>query len=589
MTRIRGASALSVLLAVATCATAAEAQLPPAPSTPPATTALDQFRKDEARKHFDLGLAHLDRGEWSAALAEFLRSRELFPTRAATKNEAFCLRKEARFDEALDTYETLLKDFPDLPAGDRTFVDKEIGELRASIGSLTVRGGEAGAAVIIDGRERGSLPLAAPLRVSAGSHAVRVYKEGFLPYEGRFEVAGGQRAVIDAKLGALTQGGRLRVTEQGGRALDVVVDSVVLGKAPWEGTLAVGEHTVVLRGDGNLGTQPASAPVHLNQLTPLTLVAEELEATARIEPTPANAFVAVDGVSLGRGVWDGKLRAGGHKVEVGAEGFLTVTRDLRLAKGQREVIAAPLERDPSSPLWGAQHPSRFVIEGGLAGALAVPYGGDVAGACTGSCSTSLPVGVRAVLRGAYQLGFGLGFGIDVGYLYVATSTTGRATSIQPRGLPSANGTTDDALRLSGLTLGASALFRRGETWPFTLRLGAGVLLGTAADHRTGAFTTTSGEAYGVDVREAPSAQYFYVAPEVRIGKKLGDHFELNVGAEVMIMTALSQPKWTDQHPVPLSPSPLTNQGDGVGTFGSQSIVGSLVVAVLPGIAARYEF
>jgi hypothetical protein len=583
MIRIRHVLTIVIGLGIASHASAVGAQEPKPPST------VDTARKEEAKNRFDLGLSHLDRGEWSAALAEFTRSRELFPTRAATKNLAFCLRKEGRFDEALDTYEGLLKEFPDLPANDRTFVDKEIAELRSSIGTVAVKGGEPGAVVVIDGRERGALPMAAPLRVSVGSHSVRVSKEGFLPYEGRFDLSGGQAAELTATLGALIQGGRLRVTEQTGRALDVVVDGVVVGKAPWEGTVAVGDHTVVLRGEGNLGTQPASAPVRLNQLAPLTLVAEELEASARIEPTPANASIAVDGVSLGRGVWDGKLRAGGHKVEVAAEGFLTVTRELKLGKGQRQLTPVQLERDPSSPLWGAQHPSRFVIEGGLEGALGAVYGGDVIGACTGSCSTSFPLGLHAVLRGAYQLGFGLGFGLDVGYLDISTKTSGRSTQLQPVGLPAATGTTDDALRLYGLTLGGSANYRRGESWPVTLRLGAGVLLGSASDHRTGSFTTTKGEAYGVDVREAPAARYFYIAPEVRLGKKLSDHFEVSVGAEVLIMTALSQPSWTDQHAVPLSPSPLVNQGDGVGTFGSQSIAGSLAVAVLPGLAARYEF
>jgi hypothetical protein len=570
------------------------AQEPPPPATPATATTSpaqpDPAKKEEAKKHFEIGLAHLDRSEWSAALAEFTRSREIFPTRAATKNLAFCLRKEGRFDEALDTYELLLKDFPDLPANDRAFVDKEIGELRASIGAVTIAGGEPGAVIVIDGRERGTLPLAAPLRVSAGSHSVRVSKEGFLPFEGRFDLSGGATAEITATLGALTQGGRLRVSEQGGRALDVVVDGVVVGKAPWEGTVAVGNHTVVLRGEENLGTQPASAPVQLNQLTPLTLSAEELESTARIEPTPANATVAIDGVSVGRGVWDGKLRAGGHRVEVAEEGFLTVRRDLRLEKGQRQLLPMQLERDPTSPLWRAQHPPRFVVEAGLEGVLGATYGGDVMSACSGSCSSAFPLGVRAVLRGAYQLGFGLGFGVDIGYLDVSTHTQDRSTPIQPVGLPATNGTTDDSLHLFGLTLGAAGYYRRGDTWPVTLRLGLGVLLGTASDHRSGSFTTSKGEPYSVDLREAPAARYFYMAPEARIGRKfLNERLEVSVGAEVLVMTALSQPGWTDEHPVPLSPSPLTNQGDGIGTFGPQSIAGSLLVNVLPGVAAHYEF
>lgn len=589
MTRNRNvvARSLAVVLALSS---AAIAQTPPAePAADEAAHKDEAARKDEAKKHFDLGLSHLDRSEWSAALAEFSRSRELFATRAATKNAAFCLRKEGRFDEALDMYETLLGTFSDLPAADKAFAEKEIGELKASIGTLDVKGGEPGAIVIVDGRERGALPLSAPLRVSAGSHALRVYREGFLPYEDRFELAGGQAKVVQAKLGAMTQGGRLRVSEQTGRALDVVVDSVVVGKTPWEGTLAVGEHTVVLRGEGLLGTQPASAPVRLNQLTPLTLVAEDLEVTARVEPTPANATVAIDGVAVGRGVWDGKLRAGGHKIEVGAEGFLSAARELRLGKGERQVVTVQLERDPTSPLWGAKQPARFVLGGDVALGIGAVYGGDVIDQCDSGCSNPAPLGVRGVLRGAYELGFGLGFGVDLGYLYLATSTSDRAASVQPVGLPAVTGEADDSLRLSGVTLGGSAHYHRGEGWPLTLRLGAGVFLGSAADKRTGRFATMADAAYEVQAREDPSASYFFVAPEVRIGRKFGKHFELSFGVEGMIMTALTQPKWADDEAVALTPDPLTNQGDGLGTFGSQSIAGSLLVVVLPGLSARYAF
>lgn len=117
------------------------------------TAPLDASHRENALAHFKAGLDHFDRQEWSAALAEFLRSRELYPTRAATKNAAVCLRKEGRFDEALDLYEALLRDFPDLPQPDRDFATSEIRELQASIGAVGLRGAEPGASVVIDGRD----------------------------------------------------------------------------------------------------------------------------------------------------------------------------------------------------------------------------------------------------------------------------------------------------------------------------------------------------------------------------------------------------------------------------------------------------
>ncbi len=565
----------------------------PAPAPSSSAAAPDQAKKDDARVRFERGLAHFDRGEWSAALAEFLSSRAAFPTRAATKNAGICLRKEGRFDEALEMYESLLREFPDLPPADKQFADKEIEELRGSIGTLEISGAETGADIVVDGRSRGTYPLAAPMRISAGSHVVRVYKSGFLPFETRVDVAGRQNVVVASKLAALTQSGRLRVTEQGGRALDVVVDNVVVGKTPWEGSLAAGDHVVVLRGEGSLGTQPVSAPVALNQTTPLTLNAEELEASTRIDPTPGGASVRIDGVLVGRGVWDGKLRVGAHRVEVAAEGFLPTQRDLTLAKGQREVLVVKLDVDPASPLWAAKHPSVFVIE--IVGALALSpgIGGDVAG-CSGSCASGLPLGGKGVLHAGYELGSGLGFSIDGGYMALFSTVTDRSATVLPKGRPPNAGTASDKLRLSGLTLGASAFFHRGETWPLTVRLGIGAFLGSVNDARTGTFTTSPAgippnAPYNVAVTESQSGTFLYAAPEVRIGRRLGDHFELSIGVEAMVLTSLSQPKWGDKNRLTASPNPATQAGDGDAVFGPQALTGSFILVLAPGIGARYEF
>ena len=152
----------------------------------------------EARRHFELGVIHFDRREWQAALVEFLRSRELVATRANTKNAAICLRKMGRFDESLDLYEALVRDFPDLADTDRELARREIAELSASVGTLEIRGAPPGARVSVDGAERGATPLAVPLRLSAGTHTVRVEKPGWLPWETRVDLVGREAKVVRA-------------------------------------------------------------------------------------------------------------------------------------------------------------------------------------------------------------------------------------------------------------------------------------------------------------------------------------------------------------------------------------------------------
>jgi hypothetical protein len=102
------------------------------------------------------------------------------------------------------------------------------------------------------------------------------------------------------------------------RVLDVLVDNVAVGQTPWERTLAVGRHTVALRGDADDGTPPETAEVRLRDVTHVSLAAEPLDASLRVAPEPASALVAVDGVTVGHGVWEGKLKSGAHKIEVAA-------------------------------------------------------------------------------------------------------------------------------------------------------------------------------------------------------------------------------------------------------------------------------
>jgi hypothetical protein len=498
---------------------AAPPAAPPVDASPPAADAPppavpDESKRAEAKAHFERGLTLLQEEAWAAALAEFLSSRELYPTRAATNNAAIALRKLQRFDESLDMFETLLRDYPNMPPGDRTLAQRAVAELRELTGTIEITGAEPGAAIVVSGQARGDYPPISPLRVSAGTHLVRVFKEGFEPFEARADVAGGQTQRIVAKLVPLTASGRLKVAERSGRALTVLVDNVTVGVTPWEGSLSVGSHTVTLRGKDRAGTQPVAALVKPRELTALTLVAEELDAALRVDPTPPGATVVIDSVPVGHGVWVGWLKSGSHRVEVGSEGFLPVTRQVQLQRGGREIVAVQLDRDPNSALW--KKPSRWVIEVTAAGAV-VPSFGGVAGACTGSCSTSVGAGALGFFHAGYQLGSGVGFGVAAGYLFAAQSVTGRATQLVPYSSngqpPPQQGTADDQLRLSAFLGGLSVFYHLGDKVPVLFRLGAGAMVGQVRDQRSGTFTAANGASYhAYPVVDFERATYFYLDP-----------------------------------------------------------------------------
>lgn len=162
----------------------------------------EQDAKESARLHFERGNRLIADEAYDAALAEFQRSRALFPTRGNTQNTAVALAKLGRYVEALEMYRTLVRDFQLEPA-ERESVEREVEFLSGLVGTITVRA-EPGATVIVDGTERGTTPLG-PLPVSAGSRSVRVVKPGRIPFERRIDVVGGQSVEIEAPLAELVQ------------------------------------------------------------------------------------------------------------------------------------------------------------------------------------------------------------------------------------------------------------------------------------------------------------------------------------------------------------------------------------------------
>jgi hypothetical protein len=454
------------------------------------TIALSARADDEqAKVRFRAGVELMKKEAWDAALAEFRASLALQPTRNGYKNAAGCLRQLGRFDEAIEAYQGLLDQFGEqLPPAEVDELQGNIRELRKLTGQVTVDSNAIGATVVVDGRERGKTPLKTPIVVSQGTRVVRVMKSGYLPFEKQVNVLGQENVTVDAKLETLARSGRLHVGEDGGQALDVLVDGLVVGKTPFDGVVAPGEHIVALSGPDRIGTQPVVVRVAVDATTNLELRAERLGADARIEPEPPGARVMLDGVPLGQGVWSGPVRAGTHKVDVSAEGYFGASRSF-VAEGEGATrLHVALERDEASPVWAKGRRRRFSVAafGGLA--LGPSLGGDYEGSCDGAADCndrSRPIGFIAGARGGYELVPRLSVELGVGFASVAMSVSRRMAL---RGEPTVPVPADirDEVKLSGpfATLGASFVFVR-KPIVFSAAVSGGALLGRVRERRTG--------------------------------------------------------------------------------------------------------
>jgi hypothetical protein len=410
------------------------------------------------------------------------------------------------------------------------------------------------------------------------------------------------------------RGGRLSVSESSGAKVDVVVDNIVVGKAPWEGTLPVGVHTVILRGDGDLGAMPAAVDIKLNQLAKIQLLAEPLACKLRVEPTPASAIVAIDSAEVGRGIWSGAVRCGGHLVEVADKGYLTGKRQVSVAKDREQTVIEKLERDPNSDDFKAANPSRITL--GLYGSMPFAFGvgGHIDDNCGATCTSGPGFGVAGTVRIGYRLPVGLGFGVDIGALYLRTKYDGRDETLDPTGaLTNFKGTASDLVEVrSAPMVGLHVSYdSKGERAQFGARLSGGVASVSVSDRRNFRFTSPAGVpdySYNIEVASRSGASdsnravIGFIRPDLHIGIPLSKKLVFEFGAEAWVLVGADAVKFSttsipagninfanEKCPV----KPASDCYAGIGTFhkeGAQpdSIVGGVVFLPAPYLGMRLE-
>lgn len=555
---------------------------------PVETPAEKAARKAKAESHYKKGFDFYKKKDWAAAVAEFFASIKAAPSWSATWYAARCLQQLRRYDESVDMFEVLFRDFgQDISKDNRLLMQKELVRLRELVGSIDIVDAEFDASIRIDGRNRGTYPATAPHRVPVGAHLVRIFKEGYDPFETSVDVAGNQSQTIRARLRKLDldRAGRLRVTETNQRELDVIIDGSVVGKTPWEGTLRDGEHSVVLEGEDDWGTQPAIVNVTKGRTETLGLAAEQLEASIRIAPTPAGATVAIDGVSLGRGVWQGRVRTGKHRLEVAANGYVLYVNEISFAKGDNEPVVVKLDRDPLSPLW-KDNRGRVFVEGGWAAGIVPTFGGSIADDCGEGCSQWVGLGTSAMAQGGYRFPSGFFVGAGIGYFYARQKISNQeAIWWAPNQQGRVN--VDDTLSLRGILVGASAGIRVGKKLPISLRLGAGALVGAKfRDHRVHTESASSPPEFSVDVLQYHPTFALYVAPSVQVAFPLAERLHLQAGIDAMLLLwPGTVPTWSSSD----AESYVRNAQQQLASFAAETLMNNHLLFIAPTVSVRYEF
>lgn len=487
--------------------------------------------------------------DWERALEYFLKSREMVPSAPNTLNAALCLDKLGRFDEALELYEVLLTEFREKMSPERKqTVGAAMSKLRAQVGSVDVQANVKGS-LVIDGRERGTLPLLSPVRVLPGKHTVRVLKEGYRSFEDEVEVKLGESVSVQARLEPLTSAGRLRIDDAALEGAEIFIDGAAVGMAPWEGTLAPGKHLFFVRKE-----EEGSAPKLITVVEGQTILASAsmapLGPELRINVKPTTAELLIGDVLVGTGGWQGRLPKGSHALVVREEGYFTQDRQLTVDENMSGDISFELAVNAEHPRWGVKESGYYFIDafGGLAVAP-VGYNSQAERRCSDSnfeCTDNgIALGGLVGGRGGYEFPIGISIQIGGGYLRTTKTVTrsidGREIQDPPLTIPGTSevatyNITDD-LRVSGPFAAAGIGYRLPFAELFELRtnLMVGAHFAFAQQELSGTVTglNNSADLHTWNEGGVQSSPNLFFMPDVFLGMRFGG-FGIGLGVEIPI-------------------------------------------------------
>ncbi len=259
--------------------------------------------------------------EWQKALDAYSAANKASPSLEALEGVANAHYQLKNDGEAHAAYTEWLGKYGNSVAAPRKkAAEARLKELNDRTGTVTVTVNEAGAQILVDDKPVGTSPLAAPLRLGAGPHRIRVQKDGFNAFDQTPNIIAGGTSTIAATLEPASTKGRLVVKEKTGKPIRVIVDGIDQGDAPWSGELEAGQHDVMGR-NPSMSTAPEKVTIERGKTKEIELVAASTTAPVKIATSDGKGLIYIDDKLVGEGNFSADLPAGPHRLRITREGY----------------------------------------------------------------------------------------------------------------------------------------------------------------------------------------------------------------------------------------------------------------------------
>jgi tetratricopeptide (TPR) repeat protein len=160
-----------------------------------------QTSDEEAKLHYQQGVALFKEENYKMALAEFVKSYELKANWKLKLNIGICYYNLNRFVQAKQVLEEYITEGgSELEADKQAKAEGLLEQIAKVIAEVKVEANVSGATVFIDDKEVATTPMDKAVTLEAGLYSLRVEADGYKPYEKDISLAGGDQKVLDISL-----------------------------------------------------------------------------------------------------------------------------------------------------------------------------------------------------------------------------------------------------------------------------------------------------------------------------------------------------------------------------------------------------